>query len=448
MERFIQVFEFGYICSGENTGFKDNVSVVPESAYRFLRLLSLDDSQHSQILRLKSLGGCEVLQFQNYVGVLITPDGFQIEILPKVAKLTEHENGLVESRLALLNMLRSLGEFRHIQSNLANVMEQKMPLLEVFVAQFLSSVNTVVKRGIKRDYINKFDNLFYLKGKLQVADQLKRNLIQRQKFCVEYDEFKPDIPANRLIKGALQKVLSFTRSQQNQRLARELEFAFNDVGKLTSYDYSEALHTGVNRGMEYYKPAVAWAEMVLRGVSPLSMQGRANAFSLLFPLESIFESYVERVLQIILPAFMNVKGQLQTTYLVHFNTQRMFKLKPDIAVYQNEKLVFVMDTKWKLIDASKNNGSDKFMLAQADLYQMFAYGHKYLKGSGDLILIYPMNSKFKEPLPYSFKYSDDLRLWIVPFDVHHQTQDESRIKWPQPLKSKLLLPQVELHSLI
>jgi 5-methylcytosine-specific restriction enzyme subunit McrC len=30
----------------------------------------------------------------------------------------------------------------------------------------------------------------------------------------------------------------------------------------------------------------------------------------------------------------------------------------------------------------KNNGTDKYGLSQADFYQMFAYGHKYLKGGG------------------------------------------------------------------
>jgi 5-methylcytosine-specific restriction enzyme subunit McrC len=44
----------------------------------------------------------ELLRTKNYVGLLQTADGFQLEILPKIA------NDSTQSRLVLLNMLRSL----------------------------------------------------------------------------------------------------------------------------------------------------------------------------------------------------------------------------------------------------------------------------------------------------------------------------------------------------
>jgi len=75
---------------------------------------------------------------------------------------------------------------------------------------------------------------------------------------------------------------------------------------------------------------------------------------------------------------------------------------------------WVLDTKWKRLDTGPD--SKNYGLSQSDFYQLFAYGHKYLGGQGDLVLIYPMRAAFQEALPV-FEYSAGLRLWVVPFDL-------------------------------
>ena len=78
--------------------------------------------------------------------------------------------------------------------------------------------------------------------------------------------------------------------------------------------------------------------------------------------------------------------------------------------------ILVLDTKWKLLDSLKGNGSEKYGLSQGDFYQLQAYGQSYLDGKGDVILIYPRTSAFNEPLPvFEFPKIDDLRLWVLPF---------------------------------
>jgi 5-methylcytosine-specific restriction enzyme subunit McrC len=433
----VQVFEYGYVCSCQHTTIPSDVVAVSKHAYQYLRKVSLSDSTESKSLRLKSVGSIEAIQFLNYVGVLVTPDGSQIEVLPKIAKHDTSENLIVESRFALLNMLKSLGEFRHIQTDAAELMQQKMPLLEIFIGQFLSSVNRLVKKGIKRDYQPQNDNLLFLKGKLKSSEQLKRNLVQKQRFAVDYDEYLPDILTNQLIKTAIQKVLNITRSPKHQKLARELDFVLFDVA-LLNLKLLDKLDIKINRGMEHYTSPVAWSKIILSGMSPLSMQGNANAFSLLFPLEAVFESYVEQVLRKTLPRHLRLKGQSKKHHLVTYQNSKMFNLKPDITVSDDDRIILVLDTKWKLIDASKANGTDKFMLSQQDFYQMFAYGHKYLDGVGELVLVFPVNERFTQPLPSPFEFSPQLRLWVVPFDIHYLTQDTKRFKMTDKLKQMLI----------
>ena len=86
-----------------------------------------------------------------------------------------------------------------------------------------------------------------------------------------------------------------------------------------------------------------------------------------------------------------------------------------------------MDTKWKLIDKKKDNGTDKYGLSQSDFYQMFAYGQKYLNGTGHMILIYPKSKTFDSPITHSFEFSDNLKLWILPFDISTDVEDFNRL---------------------
>lgn len=76
----------------------------------------------------------------------------------------------------------------------------------------------------------------------------------------------------------------------------------------------------------------------------------------------------------------------------------------------------VLDTKWKLLDAGRKNGTEKYGLSQADFYQLQAYGLSYLNGVGDVVLVYPKTSTFQQPLPvFTLPKTPDLQLWVVPF---------------------------------
>ena len=47
---------------------------------------------------------------------------------------------------------------------------------------------------------------------------------------------------------------------------------------------------------------------------------------------------------------------------------------------------------------------------------MFAYGQRYLNGSGEMLLIYPKTRDFSKTLA-PFEFSKDLKLWAAVFDL-------------------------------
>jgi hypothetical protein len=64
-------------------------------------------------------------------------------------------------------------------------------------------VEHIVKRGLRGDYSLRQDNLFALRGKLQMATHLRQNLCRRDRFFAAFDEFSTNRPENRLLHAAL-----------------------------------------------------------------------------------------------------------------------------------------------------------------------------------------------------------------------------------------------------
>ncbi|MXF14019.1 restriction endonuclease, partial [Escherichia coli] len=187
--------------------------------------------------------------------------------------------------------------------------------LEIFINQFLHSVSQLLKQGLRSDYVSKQGNLAFMKGKLMLSAQLRHNAVNRHKFCVDYDDYMPDCAANRLLHSALDKLLSLQLSSDNQRWLYELRFAFDGIP--LSRDIERDINNlRLERGMAHYNEPMAWAQLILRGMSPSALQGNTKAISLLFPMEAVFESFVAQTLPDELPPHLKVLPQAAIYSLV------------------------------------------------------------------------------------------------------------------------------------
>lgn len=412
----ITIPEFGVLVPQGTDGDETNtLKKVPARTFAWLEKQCLRTSEQGAMawLRLTQRRGQRAIQVMSFVGVIRAPDGYQIEVLPKVGHAIE--GGEAGARQLLLEMLRCLNGFRHLQTDRAKLAATRMPLLEVFIGEFLLAVEHIVKQGLRSDYTTHQDNLFALRGKLRIAQQLRHNLCRADRFFTEHDVFSTDRPENRLLHAALRRALSMAVMQANQRLARELCFAFADIpaSAQTGQDFQRIQ---LNRGMIFYADALAWARLILEEESPLTGVGGHHAPSLLFPMEAVFEAYVAKHLAQQLDRSLILKTQARGHHLVRHQDQSWFRLKPDLLVRKADRNVIVLDAKWKLLDGAKANGIDKYGLAQGDFYQLHAYGQSYLDGEGDVALIYPKTDSFREPLPvFDFPKSKGLRLWVLPF---------------------------------
>jgi 5-methylcytosine-specific restriction enzyme subunit McrC len=397
----IKEFDFLYVKKGDESGSHQNAHPVEQKTFDNIEHFVLQNSDAAEYLRPNYKAGYgKVLQARNYVGVLQTKDGVMVEILPKIADDAD------KTKEILIKMLKTLrnSPFKHF--DLAYLKSHKMALLEIFISMFLDELSGLIKKGIKSSYIDKEENLRFLKGKLKINQHILHNYIHKERFFVEYQEFLSDRVENRLIKTALQFLYKKSSSNENQQRIREYLFVFDNVGvcKDIKTDFAKVR---IDRQMAHYEQVLGWCKIFLLQDSFTPYSGDSVAFALLFDMNLLFESYVGHYLK---QKMTDVRLQDKLHHLAYENESGRFSLKPDIVIKQNEKCVIV-DTKWKVLKTDDD-------ISQADMYQLYAYGTKY-ENCEQLYLVYPKTDEAFEAEYSYFKNEETkkLNLKILFFDV-------------------------------
>lgn len=413
----VWVSEYGKLYKQNSTkqlkseGMRMHASLSTED---FNDVLSLheDETVHElkPVFKFSRTNGVDTLTAQNFVGVIRTASGNQIEILPKTSVSASEE----AARDILIKMLVELRDSPFHEGVMANLHAHNMPLFELLIGQFLKHVGNIVRKGIARKYVDQEGNLVFLRGKLQLREHIKRNMIDQSRFYCEYDEYERNRPVNRLIKGALHVCMKVSRNTTNRQLCREYLFWFDQVPITKNYK-SDFRAIKQDRFVNHYQKALPLCRLILARLNPLTKQGQNQCISVLFDMNRVFESYVASKLSTQFPRW-HLKTQVRHQYLIEVHRgERKFGLKPDLEFSQGDFCV-IADTKWKLIDEARQ----PYDIKQPDLYQMFAYAKKYLHSQliKVVVLVYPATDNFTQPLkPFWFDRDRKEVLLVLPYDL-------------------------------
>lgn len=406
MTATITVREYARLTTEPVSPSLDCAQVSP-SAFDWLCELNASFSKSGAALVQQD--GRRALKLDSYVGVLETPCGTRLEILPK-----HFDDGdcIARSRELLARMIATAMDLPSREVGASDLQLFHAPLSEWVMRQFLRALDHLLKRGLRFDYRRIEEEQRFLRGQLDVVAQMRQPPGRQHHFRIRHDVFLPDRPENRLLRLALERVCKSTQEPGNWRLAHELRSLLLEI-PASSEVRQDFQRWRNDRLMAHYQPVRPWCELVLGEHSPLSVSGDWRGISLLFPMEQLFERYVEVRLRKQLSGDARLLSQRASRYLCLHQGARLFQLRPDLLLEQGER-TWVLDTKWKRLDAMDRGG--KYGLSQADFYQMFAYGQRYLQGTGEMVLIYPCTASLNAPLQ-PFDFSEQLRLWVMPFDL-------------------------------
>lgn len=424
MTRPVVVREYARLTTGPVENPSLDRATVTKSAFDYLcRLAGQFRASGAQLLEVE---GSQWLRLDNFVGILETPCGTTLEILPKHHDAESSEEA---SRALLARMIQAALDLPARQVGSADIALFRAPLSEWVRHQFLQALEHLVKRGMKFDYLRVEEEQRNLRGQLDVIRQLRQPPDRSHYFHTRHDVYSLDFPENRLIKAALGVVAKSTQVAANWRLSHELLQVLAEVpaSRAHTQDF-KAWRTG--RLMAHYAQIQPWCQLVLGQHLPMALRDQWHGMSMLFPMEKLFERFVEAALRRALPKTARIKSQARETYLCQHNDAGFFQLRPDILV-EHEGQRVILDAKWKRLNAGAR--AKKYGIAQSDFYQLFAYGHKYIppgQEHKELVLIYPKTETFGEPLP-PFTFAPDMTLWVLPFELGDQAGKERLIVPPE-----------------
>ena len=418
MKEPYRITEYGTFITGKTI---DGYITLPSNTFSALENFVLsnrtDDVDALELMSISARKGIgKVITAKNYVGVITMKDGTTIEILPKIFSQETITEGKVKN--LLVDMLKTLrnAPFKSLQSTNVNI--DKLNIFEIFIRMFVDEVFYIVKRGLKCNYETIQANESVFKGKMVFAAQIKYNYAHKECSFVEYDEFNINRTENKILKSTLYYLYKKTTSIKNKTDIKTLLNAFTDV-ELSSNYKSDFAQIVLDRKTTDYQSALLWSKIFLMGKSFTSFAGSEVAFALLFPMETLFESYIAAQLKKSLDNSEYIISTQDKTYHL-FDDPKKFLMKPDIVIKNKASgKVFIMDTKWKLLSDTKAN----YGISQGDMYQMFAYQKKYT--SENVTLLYPLTDKVVQNKDINFLSYDGTEIkirFIDLFDQNHSIE--------------------------
>jgi 5-methylcytosine-specific restriction enzyme subunit McrC len=263
---------------------------------------------------------------------------------------------------------------------------QRETLLEILIRLFSEKLADAVRQGMPRRYLEHSHDLPVLRGRLDVMRQFTMLAAEPSRLACRYDALTADIALNRIMKAAVARLVRIARTAYNQRRLRELAFVYADIADvpISALPWDKVV---LDRTSNRWRELINLARLLLGERFQTTSAGNNDGFSLLFEMNTLFEEYVARMLKRVLAdTDLRVVSQGGRLYCLETDDRRgLFQTRPDILVKRGEKVVKIIDTKWKRIAARMDN--PKQGVSQGDVYQMMAYGQLYK--CERLTLLYP-----------------------------------------------------------
>lgn len=277
--------------------------------------------------------------------------------------------------------------------------EQKQDALTPFlVVEFLSLVKKMVKKGLKKSYYSVEQNLQNrIKGKVLVAKNIKRNVLQNKRlhtYC-RFEEFGLNNLENRLLKKTLvfiQRYLSkYTQLSKNNELQKLFNY-INPAFQMVS-DRVELREIKQHKTSAFYKEyqqAIHLAKMILKRFGynlSSTTQEKIKTAPFWIDMSKLFELYA---LEQLIARFSKQKELLYQASINSYFPD--YLLKSSDGLYQ-----IVIDAKYKKYATRSVSIEDiRQVSGYARMSGVYQLLEKEEKENIDCLIIYPDNKNPKE----------------------------------------------------
>ena len=323
----------------------------------------------------------DYVRANNYVGFIQNGDQL-IEIYPKVFRNAELEDK-AEILRQLFYWFRYCRKWRFpfSQASLGTITDSFPELIIYLIAK---QIGEIVSTHPFLQYQPSEESTSTPKGTINFGRYISRSFSRGNYHLLDcdYEPFVYDNKVNRIIKYCCRLLLTRTSIPDTQRIIQEAIFILDDVEDLpcSIHDFETIVF---NSFFEDYKLILDTCKNIIEQQMYSNASYDLSQWSILFPMEYIFEDFVAGFLETHFGDQVTVEYQKSDLYLS--NEPQAFNLQNDILLTVGDRKI-IIDTKYKLRDPSFKTDVKKGVV-QSDMYQVLSYAYK--RGCTEVILLYP-----------------------------------------------------------
>jgi len=326
---------------------------------------------------------------QNFIG-FVQVDDFYLEIYPKIFKnvaLTPAHTGLFIKHIFFWFDYCRKWRFPFTNVNLENTSCENLP--ELIINLMASQMLTTVASTPLMLYVEVEESLMIPRGRINFNRYINNGLVNANQHVLECDH-EPlmfDNQLNRVIKYVSRQLLHKAKFTETREKLDQILFILDEVSDEGYISSSVLDRIKVNSFFDEYQSIIDICKLVLREETYSNQFEEQRHWSLLFPMEYIFEDFVAGFLEAEFSTHWKVEYQKSNLYLTD-KPQQAFQMQHDIylTLREDPNVRIIIDTKYKLRPDNDPN-DNKRGIAQSDMYQMVSYGLR--RGCNHILLLYP-----------------------------------------------------------
>ncbi|TXF89249.1 restriction endonuclease [Neolewinella aurantiaca] len=300
------------------------------------------------------------IKLKSYVGVLRVGQ-LTLEVLPKLDPNEED----TPWRRRLLDMLWATSTLAPHPSS-AHLRTRPKNVLHYHLSLFADYTETLLRRGLVKQYRTREGNRTALRGRLLPVQQLQQNLVHRERFYVRDRVYDVDTPHNRLLRQALVVAVRLTNDPALRGRLTELLLWFPDLPTIQAIPATFD-RLAFDRQTDPYREPLEIARLILLNLHPDLERGGQEVLALLFNMNQLWERFLEASLRQHLGGY-RVISQHHEHYWRNEDKLPAI-LKPDLLIEKDGQPVAILDAKWKRQIANRP--------ASSDLQQLYTYAHHF-----------------------------------------------------------------------
>ncbi len=354
-------------------------TVYPETVEKFNP--TDDNVDRQNILRFDG----NTARARNFIG-FVQSEFESIEIYPKVFREANMSKWMMLKHLFYWFDYCRKWKFPFTDVNLSNLQDIDLP--ELILNLIANQLYGVVSTNPISLYQEMEEAMLKPKGSLNFSRYISNSMANGNFHVLEcdYQPMEYDNRLNRTIKYVARLLLSKSRFSETHQKLEDVIFILDEVeDQVCNTSFLDQIP--ISPFYQEYQTTIGLCRMVLEQHVYNHHYEDSKHWSLLLPMEYVFEDFIAGFLERHFSLDWDVKYQKSDMYLTD---EKVFQMQHDIFLESRKdpSIKIIVDTKYKLrgnFEEDKKKG-----IAQGDLYQMTSYAFR--RGCSNVLLLYPNQS--------------------------------------------------------